>query len=504
MEKYQVIVVGAGNAGLSAAATCAHEGLKTLLIEKHNIVGGSAQSFRRGRFEFECSLHELSGVGTPEMPGRVRKRLESLGIHPDWRMDENLFRVIVAGKDGYDYTVPALLDPFCAWMEKQFPGSGDKVRRLFELADAAVKATDYLTSEKPNPKVMLSEHTDFMRMVSYTAREVMDALGIPPDAQKVLDTYWPYLGALPDTEDAFHYFYMLWQYVVFGPMMPAKKSPEISFAFEKVILDNGGEVWTNTEVTRILESGGEVRGVQTSDGREVYADRVICSWFPNGVMQTMEKERIPERYQKLVNSREIGLSFVTVYIGLNRTAEQLGIKDYTVFLYPSADEREVKERCRGLGIGGYVIANCLNIVIPESSPEGTSTLFFTLCVYGDEWKLVRPQDYCKKKNEMAEWALDIYEKQLGITVRPYIEEIEIATPVTFARYLNTPNGTPYGYQTKPGDSIMARTINLENETLLKGLRFCGAHAERSDGYSATIGNGNIAALQMIKVMQETK
>ncbi|HOR94705.1 MAG TPA: FAD-dependent oxidoreductase, partial [Spirochaetota bacterium] len=33
--KYDVIVIGAGNAGLTAAATLAKKGVKTLLIEKH-------------------------------------------------------------------------------------------------------------------------------------------------------------------------------------------------------------------------------------------------------------------------------------------------------------------------------------------------------------------------------------------------------------------------------------------------------------------------------------
>ena len=38
MDKYNVIVVGAGNAGTAAAAACAKCGLKTLLLERHNII----------------------------------------------------------------------------------------------------------------------------------------------------------------------------------------------------------------------------------------------------------------------------------------------------------------------------------------------------------------------------------------------------------------------------------------------------------------------------------
>ena len=48
MKKYDVIIIGAGNGGLAAAATCAKEGLSTLLLESHNIPGGSASSFVRG------------------------------------------------------------------------------------------------------------------------------------------------------------------------------------------------------------------------------------------------------------------------------------------------------------------------------------------------------------------------------------------------------------------------------------------------------------------------
>ena len=73
MKEYDVIVVGAGNGGLVAAATTAQAGYKTLLLEKHNLPGGCATSFIRGRFEFEPSLHELSGIGTPGNPGMIEE-----------------------------------------------------------------------------------------------------------------------------------------------------------------------------------------------------------------------------------------------------------------------------------------------------------------------------------------------------------------------------------------------------------------------------------------------
>ena len=42
--QYDVIVIGAGNAGLSAAVTTAKHGLKTLVLEQHNLPGAPQAS----------------------------------------------------------------------------------------------------------------------------------------------------------------------------------------------------------------------------------------------------------------------------------------------------------------------------------------------------------------------------------------------------------------------------------------------------------------------------
>lgn len=84
MAKYDIVVVGAGNAGMSAALQCQLAGKRTLLIEQHNLPGGAATSFRRGRFEIEPSLHEICDYGPADNPGDVRTMMDAYGVKLDW------------------------------------------------------------------------------------------------------------------------------------------------------------------------------------------------------------------------------------------------------------------------------------------------------------------------------------------------------------------------------------------------------------------------------------
>ena len=87
MQKYDAVVIGAGNGGLAAACRMAKGGKKTLLVERHNLPGGCASSFRRGRFEFETALHELCEWGSNregicQRNGAARPRLPQVDPGP--------------------------------------------------------------------------------------------------------------------------------------------------------------------------------------------------------------------------------------------------------------------------------------------------------------------------------------------------------------------------------------------------------------------------------------
>ena len=499
MEKqYDVIVVGAGNAGLVSAATCAKNGLKTLLLEKHNLPGGCASSFVRGRFEFEPSLHEICSVGTPERPDSVYKIFDDLGAKIDWRYENNMFRAIVKGENGYDVTVKGGMDGFCESIDEACPGSKESVSAFMDLVFNCRQATEYITKMKgkPNKLVMALKYKDFMRCASHSVEDVQKALGMPEKARNIINTYWGYLGVPTDELCCMHFLNMVRAYVDDGAAMPANRSHELSEALIKVLQDNGGEVWYNNEVTEFLTNDeGRIIGV-VSNGEKLYAKEIISNIIPHNVINRMDQKKVPENDLKLANARKFGISVETFYIGCDCTMEELGINDYTVFVMNDANPR-VQHDTRGL----YIV-NSLNKVVPESSPEGTCTLFFTALVYGDDIPSdLKPEQYKKWKNDIAKKYIKDYEELMHIDITSHIEEISIATPVTFARYLGTPNGTIYGYKLSAWDQLMARIAHEKADYTIPGISFVGGHSFRGDGYSSAYIVGSTVSNRVVKKLK---
>ncbi len=502
-REYDVIVIGAGNGGLAAGAFTAKNGKKTLVVEKHNIPGGSATSFVRGRFEFETSLHELCTVGTAENPGGVRKLFDMLGTDIEWAtgMDET-FRLIVPS-EGIDADMPCGVQAFCQKLEELVPGSLPSMQKVLYYGKIAAEALAFMDSPDYTREKLEEQYPDFLKLSGHSTKEVLDALGMPEKAQNIITTYWCYLGAPADTLDFAVYARMLLGYIVYGAGMPRYRSHEISMALEKVIRDHGGEIWYNTEVDRILVKDGKAYGIAIG-GKEYYAEQIVCNSFPDAAYGKMiDPAEVPERAVKLVNSRQLGLTFTTVYLGMNKSMEELGIHSYSNFIAPCSDSRKQYDLANNThDYCGYVIMNCLNKLIPDCTPEGTCQLFFTTFYFGNGWDDVTAEEYPKLKNETAMKMIKQAEEALGISLTPYIEEIVIACPPTFARYLNTPGGTPYGYQVDRADSFIQRRMAEDKETFIKNLHFVGAHTHRGDGYSSAYLSGLDAGKAILRAERQ--
>ena len=143
IDKYDIVVVGAGNGGLSAAAYLAKHGKRVLVCEKHNLPGGCATSFRRGRFEFEATLHEMCQMGEGDTAGAVRQLLDWYGLEVDWVGVDEAFASINQDKEnGFNVKMPVGVQEFIDEMERQVPGSRESMETVMEFGRMCVDGVE--------------------------------------------------------------------------------------------------------------------------------------------------------------------------------------------------------------------------------------------------------------------------------------------------------------------------------------------------------------------------
>ena len=509
MPKYDIVVVGAGNAGLSAALQCQLAGRKTLLIEKHNVPGGAATSFVRGRFEIEPSLHELCDFGPADNPGDVRNILDDYRVKLEWYECKDCFRIVSKYSDGspMDVTMPAGIEAFIDKMEVYVPGSREKMESLFALFQEVLDGISYITASKghADSKVLQADYPNMLRTGAYSTQKVFNALKLPKKCQDILSTYWSYLGVDMEHLAFIHYAAMVHKYISRSAYIPAHTSHQLSTAMVERFRELGGDVWFNCRAEEFLFNADRLCGVRTNLG-VIDCDYVLANINPDIIYgKMMPKELIPEREKKLSAARGqiMGGRMFTAYFCLDATPEQLGIKDYSIFLSSTADSAEEYRRIMGgTKTNDYSIFLCYNIANPAFSPEGTCVCSFTTFGAPDEWGALRQEDYFKFKTDFAKKILRNLKDKTGIDLTGHIEEMEVASPWTFARFLGVPEGSVYGYETRDWDGMMARMMMLGTDYPIKGLRPVGAAGPRGDGYSATIICGQLMAANALKDLKE--
>lgn len=500
MKKYDAVVIGAGNGGLVAAIRLLQGGAKTLLVEKHNIPGGFATSFRRGRFEFEASLHELNDFGTKENNGDVRDLFDSLGVTDkiEWLQIPEAYRVI-SEEEKIDATMPFGKQAFIDKMEEYVPGSRTSMEKFFALAEEIRAAQAYSNSVngQTDQKVMLSQYGNFVRCGSYSVNEVLDALKMPKKAKDILNAYWCYLGAHCDDLSFIHYASMVIRYITKGAAMPKMRSHEISLAMVERIKELGGDVWFNTEATKIITGkDGGVEGVVLANGDTIETRHVIANCAPHVVYGRM-MDKVPEEVVKETNARKLAGRGFTMFLGLNKSADELGITNHNYFLYDTMDTAKQYELMKKIDTNSVQATVCLNRAYPDCSPAGTCMMYFTTLYMSDDWGNVKPEDYFKVKNKVAEMFISRFEKDTGCKIRDSIEEISVATPMTYARYCGHPEGDIYGYESQYWDGLTPRLLMMAEDHKTRGLRFAGGFSMRLSGYSSAYFSGDITGRQTV-------
>jgi prolycopene isomerase len=496
MPEYDVIVIGAGNAGLSAATALQRGGVRTLLLERHNVPGGCATSFVRGRFEFEVALHQLSGVGSESQRHTLRDLLRHLGVADKLELvqEHELYRTVVPGV--LDITLPADRDATVAVLEQAFPGSKASVERFLDLCrDVTLQSGDAMRQlAQPGGLAAARERAaTYFRYAMRSTKDVLDEFFTDQRLKFVLASYWGYIGQPPSRLPFAQMAAVIFVYLEFKPFHIRGGSQALSTALLDSFYAAGGVARFNCGASRILVRNGAAAGVRTETGEEISCAAVVSNASSiTTYTDLLDRECVPPAIRRDFRSRRIGPSAFVIYMGLDASPAELGFTASTNLVSLGLDEDWLFAAARTLEPARTVCATCYDIAPIGFAPPGACHVSLLTLQYSDPWEKLEPAQYAAAKFRYAETLLDVL-AHIAPTVRDVIEEAAVATPLTVMHYLGHPGGSIYGFDQDATDAWPVRS----SQSHVPGLYLAGAWTT-SGGFQPTLEAGARVARRIIR------
>lgn len=487
--QYQAIIIGAGLGGLSAAASLARNGLKVLVLERHNVPGGYASSFVRGRYEFEVALHELSGIGTEESRGELFEYLEQVGVASklEFTQVKELYRAIYPD---LDLILPLGVREYEDTLCQAFPHCASGIRQFLARVKTVAHETAQFVKQQGigNPLTAVYRYANTIRYLPATWGSVLERDVKDPKARAVISQDWGYFGMGPSKISFLYFALGLYSYMRLGPWYVRGRSHSLSNAFVQTIEEYGGEVRCNCSVTKIKHENGTVNGVVTQTGEEISADWVISNADPvTTSLNLIGQDAIPASFFTTLRHHTVAPSSFNVYLGIAKSLPELGITTHENFIHRHYDHDRHYEQTKKLEPPSLVLLTCYNTVYPAISPPGTSIIVLTALFYGQPWLQIRPHDYLTVKTRIADSMLNMAE-QVVPDLRTYAEVVDVATPLTNLRYTRAMGGSIYGFNNYAFDHTILR---MSPRGPLKRLCFVGAWTQPGGGFEPCMMSGKM-------------
>ncbi len=323
------------------------------------------------------------------------------------------------------------------------------MERMFRLFREGSEGLQYASEPGFSKLELVKRYPNLLRTGAFPTNLVLKKLKLPQQCTDIMSTYWSYLGIDLDRLAFAHYGVLAHSYVESGAAIPVHTSHEMSVALAERFRQLGGELRYHCRADEILFRGDRACGIRTQGG-VITCDYVLANINPDIVYGRMvPKHIIPDRLKKLFSARKQNYSarMLTCYFGLDCTPEELGLRDYCIFMLGTADTvKEYKGMMKNLESNRCGIVICPTVADKRTSPEGTSIVTFTTFCGPEEWNDLTPERYAAKKTEVARHFIAMLLEKTGIDLTGHIEEMEVATPWTFARYIGSPEGSVYGYE----------------------------------------------------------
>ena len=462
-DHYDVVVIGSGLGGLTAANILAREGRSVLLLEQHYKLGGLATWFKRpGGHIFDISLHGFP-YGMVKSCRRYwsKEIADSIVQLEGVRFDNPMFS-LTTSFDRKDFT---------KLLTTQFDVKQETVDKFFDTA----RGMNFYDDQAKTTGDLFEEF--------FPGRE---------DIVRLLMEPITYANGSTLEDPAITYRIVFSHFMTKGVFVFQRGTDKLVKSMEKVMKENGVDVRINCGVDKINVGTKGVESVEVN-GRTIKTDAVVSNAnLRSTIFKMVGEDKFDSKFMDAAKEVRLNNSSTQVYMAMH--PDDTVPRETGDLLFSSTAERFQTD----LLLSRDITSRTFSFYYPDTRPETkerTLIVSSTNANYSD-WAGLSKEDYEASKQDLVDTTLDALEKYVP-NARERIVHAEAATPLTFEHYTQHDAGASFG--TKFEGLEVSRTLPQQ----ITGLYHAGSCGIIMSGWLGTINYGVIVANDVINQLNKS-
>jgi phytoene dehydrogenase-like protein len=450
---YDVVVIGSGLAGLTAANVLGRAGYRVLLLEQHYKLGGLATWFRRpGGHIFDVSLHGFP-YGMLKSCRRywTSEIADSIVQLKHIRFDNPMFSLTTAFHR----------QDFARLLVERFGIREQTVREFFD----AVRAMNFYDDQSMTNRALFDKY--------FPGRG---------DVVRLLMEPITYANGSTLEDPAITYGIVFSNFMAKGVFTFEGGTDRLIELMRAELLRNGVDVAIRCDVQRVVVEHGRVAAVRVRD-REIKTKAVISNAnLLDTILQLVGAEHFDRQFVERAAAVRLNNSSTQVYMALQpddtldeSTGDLLFSSVAPAFATDWLLSRDITSRT-------------FSFYYPRTRPQARPRCVIVSSTNAryEDWAALEPAEYQASKRELIDTTLTALEKYVP-DCRQRIDYVEAATPCTFRHYTKHPAGASFG--TKFEGLAVSRGLPEQ----IRGLYHAGSVGIIMSGWLGAINYGVIVA-----------
>jgi phytoene dehydrogenase-like protein len=452
-ESYDVVVIGSGLAGMTAANMLGRSGYSVLLLEQHYKLGGLATWFRRpGSHIFDISLHGFP-AGMLKSCRRYWNDAIADNIVPlkNVRFDNPMFSL----------TTTYNRDDFTELLVSRFGVERETVKLFFDTARGM----------------------NFYDDQNVTTRELFDKF-FPgrEDIVRLLMEPITYANGSTLEDPAITYGIVFSNFMSKGVYIYEGGTDDLVGKMQAEMEKNGVDVRIRCDVERVIVENGAVQGIQVN-GRRIGCKAVVSNAnLRSTIFQFVGEEKFDKDFIDQARAVRLNNSSTQVYMAL-KPDEHIPEETGDLLFCSTANSFKTE-----LLLSRDITSRTFSFYYPRTRPHGKTrhAIVSSTNARWEDWTNLSEEQYNASKQDLIETTLDALEKYVP-NCRERIELIDAATPITFHHYTKHVTGASFG--TKFEGLAVSRSLPEK----VRGLYHAGSVGIIMSGWLGAINYGVIVA-----------